>query len=296
MNDINTFQSTLPRRNFRLPTIIIHCIAEFIGVFLYVLPGEAATAAFLLSSANKTIGLGGLWNIGIAYSCGIVLAITLVAHVSGAHLSPGVTITFAALKGFPLWKVGPYILSQLLGAIAATLCIYGVYGHSFQAIEQGMEQAGRSSLIFSPSGPVGVGAILPAASQNLAQIFFGELLIGIILGLIMFGALDAKNPLLSHSSIPFLIAMAYLIAIIGFGPNTVVLNTARGLGGQIATSMIYGRQVFENSSFIAMATLTNIPATMIGGLLYKCVLEIQDPVSSRTSPVPDKVKSAQEEV
>lgn len=114
--------------------------------------------------------------------------------------------------------------------------------------------------------------------------------------------------------------MAYLTAIIGFGPNTVVLNTARGLGGcvslvqktskrfwnrrrkkkkkkripgrtdffffflntllpfvltwfhdyfylslfrQIATSMIYGSQVFSNKSFIAMASLTNIPATIV---------------------------------
>lgn len=105
--------------------------------------------------------------------------------------------------------------------------------------------------------------------------------------------------------------MAYLIAIIGFAPNTVILNTARGLGGyvyvvciteiwisitssrsqflfspfpspsgrglfvfglnydkkqharQIATSMIYGSQVFSNRSFIALSTLTNIPATIV---------------------------------
>lgn len=295
MNDIKS-QQTLRRRSFRLPTITIHCIAEFIGVFLYVLPGEAATAAFLLGSAGNRVGLGSLLNIGIAYSCGIILAITLVAHVSGAHLSPGVTLTFAALKGFPLWKVAPYILSQLLGAITATLCIYGVYGNSFHAIERGMEQAGRKSLIISPSGPAGVGAILPGASENLGQVFFGELLIGIILGLVIFGALDPKNPLLSHSMIPYLIAMAYLIAIIGFAPNTIVLNTARGLGGQIATSMIYGRKVFENSSFTAMATLTNIPATMLGGLLYKFILENQEPASATTSNDSEKIHTPQEQV
>ncbi|KAH9818030.1 aquaporin-like protein [Melampsora americana] len=301
-------QLSFSRKPF-LPEIVQHSIAEFIGVFLYVLPGEAATAAFLLSSTSKTIGLGGLLNIGIAYrhvgishhkcdlhhltnvwfsisdqcSSGIILAITLVAHISGAHLSPGVTIAFAALKGFPLWKVIPYILAQFLGAIAATLCIYGVYNHSFSAIELGLEQAGKKNLIISPSGPGGVGAILPSESHHLGQVFFGEFLISTILGLIIFGALDEKNPLLTHSSIPYLIAMAYLVAIIGFAPNTVVLNTARGLGGQIATSMIYGSEVFENARFIAMATLTNIPATMLGGILYKSILENHHPPSETDS-------------
>ncbi|EGG05985.1 uncharacterized protein MELLADRAFT_107041 [Melampsora larici-populina 98AG31] len=297
-------QRTLRRRSFRLPTIIINCIAEFIGVFLYVLPGEAATAAYLLGSASNKVGLGSLLNsdtnqrrlsIFNRRSCGIVLAITLT-HASGAHLSPGVTLTFVLMKGFPLWKVIPHILSQMLGAIAATLCIYGVYGQSFHAIELGMELAGKKSLIISPLGPAGVGAILPGASQNLGQVFFGELLVGIILGLIIFGALDAHNPFLSRSSIPFLISMAYFIAIIGFAPNTIVLNTARGLGGQIATSMIYGGKVFGNSSFIALATLTNIPATMLGGLLYKFVLENQDSASVTTSTNSKKIQSTQEQV
>lgn len=277
------------RRKPLLPEIVTHCIAEFIGVFLYVLPGEAATAAFLLSSASKTIGLGGLLNIGIAYSCGIILAITLVAHVSGAHISPGVTIAVAVLKGFPLWKVVPYILSQMLGAIAATLCIYGVYDHHFRAIQIGLEKTGKASLVISPSGPAGVGAILPGESHDLGQVFFGEFLISTILGMVIFGALDAKNPLLTQTMIPYLIAMAYLITIIGFAPNTVVLNTARGLGGQIATSMIYGAGVFENRSFIVMATLTNIPATMLGGLLYKCLLENDDPPPESHSPDCDGV-------
>ncbi|EGG08501.1 uncharacterized protein MELLADRAFT_84681 [Melampsora larici-populina 98AG31] len=260
----STPQFTHRRRPF-LPEIITHCIAEFIGVFLYVLPGEAATAGFLLSSASKTAGLGDLLNIGIA--CGIVLAITLT-HVSGPHLSPGVTIAVTVLKGFPLWKVIPYIMSQMLGAIAATLCIYGVYDHSFRKVEQGLVMLGKKNLVISPSGPGGVGAILPGESHDLGHT---------ILGLTIFGALDRNNPVLSPTSIPYLIGMAYLIAIIGFAPNTVVLNTARGLGGQIATSMIYGAEVFENKSFIVMATLTNIPATLLGGLLYKCFLENNDP-------------------
>ena len=72
--------------------------------------GLGASATFFVTSAVKEAGFGGLLNIGLCYAFGIVFAIIVAAPVSGGHLSPSFTITFAIFKGFPLRKV-PYYVS-----------------------------------------------------------------------------------------------------------------------------------------------------------------------------------------
>ncbi|KAG0143068.1 hypothetical protein CROQUDRAFT_661726 [Cronartium quercuum f. sp. fusiforme G11] len=259
----------------RMPVLLTECLAESVGTFLYVFPGEGATAALLIAGTSPAnANLGSLLNVALSYSFGLMLAVLITAHISGAHLSPGVTITFTLLRGFPIRKVAPYLLAQFLGAIVATLCIYAIYGQQLHDIKLALEAAGKSQLVISATGPASVGGIFPGANQNLGRVFFGEWLLGCVLGLVIFGALDHRNPLMDPRQVPFLVGMAYLMAIIGFAPNTIVLNTARGLGGHIATSMLYGRGVFENRSYIALAALTNIPATLVGGLLYK-LLHVQ---------------------
>ncbi|EGF98244.1 uncharacterized protein MELLADRAFT_58129 [Melampsora larici-populina 98AG31] len=280
-----------PSSSSRPLILLIHCIAELVGVFLYVLPGEAATAAFILSSATNRPGFGSLLNIAFAYTFGIIIGIILTAHVSGSHLSPGVSLSFAIFRGFPKYRVLPYILFQLLGSILATLVVYGIYGQSLNTLENALRSNGREDLIYSSTGPAGVGGFFPGPNQNLGRVFFGEFIASAVLGLLIFGAIDLRNPLMSRASIPFIIGIGYFIAIISFGLNTVVLNTARGLGGQIGTSMIYGGRVFSNHRYVALATLTNIPATMLGGLVYKLISwHYEEGINANPHPGPNPRK------
>ena len=48
--------------------------------------------------------MAGILQVGLAYACGIILALNVCFTTSGAHLSPGVTITFVVFKGFPKMK------------------------------------------------------------------------------------------------------------------------------------------------------------------------------------------------
>src|SRR6516225_3752235 len=50
----------------------------------------------------------------------LVVIITILGPVSGAHFNPAVTLVFAARGGTPWSDVGPYIVVQCLGAIAGT--------------------------------------------------------------------------------------------------------------------------------------------------------------------------------
>ena len=46
---------------------------------------------------------------------------------SGAHINPAVTLAFASVQRFPLWKVPIYIISQMLGGIISAAFVYAIY-------------------------------------------------------------------------------------------------------------------------------------------------------------------------
>jgi aquaporin Z len=59
----------------------------------------------------------------------MVMAIILfMGAVSGAHLNPAVSISFALRGNFPWRRVPAYIVAQLLGAILATLLLWAMIG------------------------------------------------------------------------------------------------------------------------------------------------------------------------
>ncbi len=89
--------------------------AEFIGTFALVFAG---TGAIVIDEVSG----GAVTHVGVALTFGlIVLAmIYAVGDISGAHLNPAVTIGFLAARRLPGQMVLPYVMSQLLGALAAS--------------------------------------------------------------------------------------------------------------------------------------------------------------------------------
>ena len=91
-------------------------IAEFIG-----------TGAIIVNKiSNNAIS-----NVGIALAFGLAITVMIYAcgHISGAHFNPAVTIAFFACNKFPSNNVVQYIVSQLLGAISASLLLRFLLGN-----------------------------------------------------------------------------------------------------------------------------------------------------------------------
>lgn len=114
-------------------------------------------------------------GIGISYAVGIVLAITICAPVSGAHLSPAVTITFALFRRFPALKAVRYVIAQILGAFVACLVIYVQYHSQIKAITEVLRAEGTLDQInFTPQGIAGTFALYPPVGSSLGNVFLNE--------------------------------------------------------------------------------------------------------------------------
>ncbi|MCU0873652.1 MAG: aquaporin [Pirellulaceae bacterium] len=89
--------------------------AEVIGTFCLVFAGTGAIVINDVSGGRVT-------HVGVALTFGLVVMsmIYAVGDVSGAHLNPAVTVGFWIAKRLPGRAVVPYILSQIVGAFAAS--------------------------------------------------------------------------------------------------------------------------------------------------------------------------------
>jgi len=93
-------------------------MAEAIGTFILVFAGTGAVMV------NK-ISDGAITHLGISFVFGAVVAALIYAlgHISGAHFNPAVTLAFCSSGFFPRYKVFPYILAQISGAVFASFTL-----------------------------------------------------------------------------------------------------------------------------------------------------------------------------
>jgi aquaporin NIP len=97
-------------------------IAEFIGTFALVFAG---TGAIII---NDVTG-GAVTNVGVGLTFGMIVMtmIYAVGDVSGTHFNPAVTLGFFVARRFEGKLILPYVLSQLSGALVASLLLRGLF-------------------------------------------------------------------------------------------------------------------------------------------------------------------------
>lgn len=91
------------------------CLAESLGTFGLVFAGTGAIVINEVSQRTVT-------HPGVAIVFGLIVLAMIYAFgdVSGAHLNPAVTTAFAVARRFPWSEVPAYLLSQAIGAFAAS--------------------------------------------------------------------------------------------------------------------------------------------------------------------------------
>jgi len=94
--------------------------AEFVGTFWLVLGGCGSA---VLAAAFPQVGIG-LLGVSLAFGLTVLTMAYAIGHISGCHLNPAVSVGLWAGGRFPANQLLPYIVAQVLGAIAAGGVLY----------------------------------------------------------------------------------------------------------------------------------------------------------------------------
>lgn len=94
--------------------------AEFFGTFWLVFGGCGSA---VLAAAFPSLGIG-FAGVALAFGLTVLTMAYAVGHVSGGHFNPAVSVGLAAGGRFPIADVVPYVIAQVLGAVAAATVLY----------------------------------------------------------------------------------------------------------------------------------------------------------------------------
>jgi aquaporin Z len=95
-------------------------IAEAIGTFWLTFAGCGSA---VIAAGFPQVGIG-LLGVSLAFGLTVVTMAYAIGHVSGCHLNPAVTLGLTAGGRFPAGQVIPYVIAQVIGAIAAAALLY----------------------------------------------------------------------------------------------------------------------------------------------------------------------------
>jgi MIP family channel proteins len=107
---------------YRLPQRLA---AEFFGTFgfIFIASGSICADQYLRAANQPALGTLG---IAVAQGLAYAIALTAVAHISGGHLNPAVTIGCWVTKRIGTLQAVFYCLAQLVGSIAAAYLLSAV--------------------------------------------------------------------------------------------------------------------------------------------------------------------------
>ena len=94
--------------------------AEFFGIFWLVLGG---CGSVVLAAGFPDVGIG-LLGVAFAFGLTVLTMAYAIGHISGCHLNPAVTIGLWAGGRIKANEMLPYIISQVIGAIAGAGVVY----------------------------------------------------------------------------------------------------------------------------------------------------------------------------
>ncbi|MFM7219831.1 MAG: aquaporin Z [Nodosilinea sp.] len=214
------------------------CLAEFFGTLWLVLGGCGSAVFAAKFLADK--GTADSFNIGIGF-VGVSLAFGLtvltmayaIGHISGCHLNPAVSFGLWAGGRFPGGELLPYIIAQVLGAIAGAGLIYLI------AIGQPGFAIDPSS--GNPLAVNGFGDHSPGGF-NLLACFIAEVVMTFFFLLIILGSTDFRAP---AGLAPIAIGLGLtLIHLISIPITNTSVNPARSMGPAIFVGGAVLRQVW----------------------------------------------------
>jgi len=216
-------------------------LAEFIGTFWLVLGGCGSA---VLAAGFPEVGIG-LVGVSLAFGLTVLTIAYSLGHISGAHLNPAVTIGLWMGGRISAKEILPYVVSQVLGGIAAAAVLYLIV-------------TGNGSEIgnFAANG---YGEHSPGNYSLLAALVT-ELVMTFMFLLIILGATDDKAPKgFAGIAIGLALTLIHLISI-------PVTNTSVNPARSISQAVFVGDWALAQ---LWLFIVIPVVGAMMAGLVYK---------------------------
>jgi aquaporin Z len=198
--------------------------AEFFGTFWLVFGGCGSA---VLAAAFPGLGIGFV-GVSLAFGLTVLTMAYAVGHISGGHFNPAVSFGLWAGKRFDGRDLLPYIIAQVLGAIAAAAVLYVIASG-----KAGFELGGFASNGFGEASPGG---------YSMVAVLIAEIVLTFFFLFIILGATDKRAP---AGFAPIAIGLALtLIHLISIPVSNTSVNPARSLGPALFAGGIYLKQVW----------------------------------------------------
>jgi aquaporin Z len=187
------------------------CSAEFFGTFWLTFGGCGSA---VLAAGHPDTGIGWL-GVSLAFGLTVLTMAYAIGHVSGCHLNPAVSIGLIVGKRFEASQLVPYIIAQVLGAIAGAAVLYAIAsGNADFSLADGFAANGYGE--HSP------------ANYSLISGLLAEIVLTFFFLMIILGATDRRAP---EGFAPIAIGLGLtLIHLIGIPVTNLSVNPARSTG------------------------------------------------------------------
>lgn len=184
--------------------------AEFVGTFWLVFGGCGSA---VLAAAFPALGIGFV-GVALAFGLTVLTMAFAIGHISGCHLNPAVTIGLCTGGRFSASDVVPYIIAQVLGAIAAAAVLYVI-------------ASGKPDFILGGFASNGYGEHSPG-QYSLVACAVSEIVLTFFFLMIILGSTDSRAP---QGFAPIAIGLGLtLIHLIGIPVTNLSVNPARSTG------------------------------------------------------------------
>lgn len=185
--------------------------AEFIGTFWLVFGGCGSA---VLAAAFPSLGIG-FAGVALAFGLTVLTMAYAIGHISGCHLNPAVSVGLLAGRRFPASELLPYIVAQVLGAIAGAGVLYVIAsGKVGFSLAGGFASNGYAE--HSPGG------------YTLVACFVAEAVLTFFFLMIILGSTDSRAP---AGFAPIAIGLGLtLIHLISIPVTNTSVNPARSTG------------------------------------------------------------------
>lgn len=150
--------------------------AEFIGTLWLVL-GGCGSAVLAAKFGDTHLGIAFV-GVSLAFGLTVLTGAYALGHISGGHFNPAVSFGLWAGKRFPTSELVPYIIVQVLGAIAGAAIIYVIASGSATFAVDATKAGAFATNGFDKFSPGGYSLLACLVAEVVLTFFFLIIILG----------------------------------------------------------------------------------------------------------------------